>query len=131
VSRPGPVTSRLERLQFLRRALLQQLARVDRWIQRETLREENQRAEGKRAARAAERPWCIQHENGRPVRLHTVGCFFISRHDEGRACTRDEAIQALVQGAEACSGCQPDRELGAREFQAARLHAERSDRPTA
>lgn len=104
--------SRLELLRFLRRYLLNELARVDGWIQQETLRDEGRRGAHLRATRAAERPWWLHHEDGKPVRLHASGCFFISRHDTGGACTRREALEALAQGAEACSGCRPDTDLG-------------------
>ncbi|WP_443078508.1 DUF6233 domain-containing protein [Streptomyces sp. NBC_01497] len=63
------------------------------------------------AQRAAERPWRIHHEDGRPIRLHTMGCFLISRHDDGHACTQQQALDALAHGAESCPGCRPDGEL--------------------
>ncbi|MCA1217217.1 hypothetical protein [Streptomyces sp. 8L] len=111
-STPGPLTpSRLELLQFLRRYLAAELARVDEWIRRETLREEDRRGQRMRAARAAERPWWIHHEDGRPIRPHHAGRFITSRHDDGQPCTRPQALTALAQGAEPCSGCQPETEL--------------------
>jgi hypothetical protein len=104
--------SRLEMLRFLRRYVVQELARIDDWIQQEQLHADHERERRRIATRAAERPWWIQLEGNRPVRLHLGGCFFISRHDEGRACTRDQAVEALARGAEPCGGCRPDADLG-------------------
>ncbi|MCF3960458.1 DUF6233 domain-containing protein [Streptomyces fuscigenes] len=102
----------MELLQFLRRFLLQDLARIDVWIQQETLHAESRRGQQIQASRAAQRPWWVHHDDGRPIRLHVANCFFISRHDGGHACTRQQAIEALAAGAEPCPGCRPDSDLG-------------------
>ncbi|WP_030663801.1 DUF6233 domain-containing protein [Streptomyces rimosus] len=57
--------------------------------------------------------WLLETErlggrNGRPVRVHVGGC----GQARGRAISREQAVDALGQGVEACYGCRPDTELG-------------------
>ncbi|MFE4857408.1 DUF6233 domain-containing protein [Streptomyces sp. NPDC056670] len=101
--------SRLDQLHFLRRYLLQELARVDGWIAREEERE---------AAQARRTPppvpdWAIEMSlTGTPVTVHVGGCGLGGTQARTKPISRDEALRALSEGVEACGICRPDAALG-------------------
>lgn len=102
--------SRLDQLHFLRRYLLQELARVDAWIA----------AEEERAAAARRTPppapdWVIAYQRSGtgPVAegVHVGGCGMAAGRTE--AVSREQAIRALtVDAVPACPYCRPDSDLG-------------------
>jgi len=109
--------SRLDLLHFLRRYLLGELTKVDRWIT-----EEEQRAADEAARRPPEPPpeppeWGLERSplHGHPpLMLHTGACWRPRRPVE--ALTRDQAVRALVeQNLPACVQCRPDTALGVLE----------------
>ncbi|MEV8523108.1 DUF6233 domain-containing protein [Streptomyces sp. NPDC052000] len=103
--------SRLDQLHFLRRYLLQELAKVDGWIAAEEARE------AKEAARREPPPppdWVISTmSSGRgplPQGIHTGACHMAPGNR--RPITREQALTALSEGVPACEFCRPDTELG-------------------
>ncbi|KIF67606.1 hypothetical protein HY68_01510 [Streptomyces sp. AcH 505] len=111
MSEKGP---RLEYLQFLRRYLVRELARVDGWIAVEQRRT---------AEEAARRPppeppeWVIERgvsQHRTPLALHRGGCPMA----QGmlRPVSETQARRALVdQGLRPCDVCRPDTALGVLE----------------
>ncbi|MFE4867755.1 DUF6233 domain-containing protein [Streptomyces sp. NPDC056682] len=102
--------SRLAQLQFLRRYLLGELERVERWITAEEQRE---------AAMARRTPpptpdWILSTmSSGRgplPQGVHTGACHMAPGNR--RTITREQALAALGEGVPACEFCRPDTELG-------------------
>ncbi|MEU6048926.1 DUF6233 domain-containing protein [Streptomyces xanthochromogenes] len=106
--------SRLDQLHFLRRFLLQELARVDGWIKKE---EERQAAEVRRTPPPTP-DWVIayQRRGAGPVAdgVHVGDCHMATGRTQ--AATREQAVRALTVGAvPACPYCRPDSELGVLE----------------
>jgi hypothetical protein len=103
--------SRLDQLHFLRRYLLQELARVDDWIARE---------EERTAAMARRTPppppdWVIAYQRSGtgPVAegVHVGDCRMAAGRTQ--AATREQAIRALtVDAVPPCPYCRPDSDLG-------------------
>lgn len=105
------LSPRLAQLHFLRRYLLQELAKVDGWIQAEEHREA--------AARRTPLPvpdWVLGHlrlgKTSRPDGVHLGDCGMAYAP---KALTRVQALAALAEGIKACPYCRPDRELGVLE----------------
>ncbi|RCH70416.1 hypothetical protein DT019_02720 [Streptomyces sp. SDr-06] len=101
--------SRLVQLQFLRRYLLGELERVERWIATEEQREA--------AARPTPPPvpdWVLSYPRAgatsRPDAVHVGDCGMAGKRT--KPITRDQALRALAEGVEACQFCRPDSELG-------------------
>lgn len=97
-------------LRFLERVQEWDLDRTRRWIAQEEQREyERQRG---LAARPPAPDWLI--ERGRPQRnavyVHVGGCWNAGSRSKG--VERDQALQALAEGIDACPQCRPDIELG-------------------
>lgn len=106
MSDPSP---RLVQLQFLRRYLLGELERVERWITAEERRE---------AAQARRTPpptpdWVVEMSlTGTPQRVHVGGCRMGGTQARTKPLARDQALRALAEGVEACGICRPDSDLG-------------------
>ncbi|MFF3158486.1 DUF6233 domain-containing protein [Streptomyces sp. NPDC057910] len=101
--------SRLDQLHFLRRYLLQQVAKVDDWIRQE---EERKAAEARRTPPPLP-DWVVEMSlTGTPQRLHVGGCGLGGTQARTKPLTRDEALRALGEGVEACGICRPDVALG-------------------
>ncbi|WP_328313066.1 DUF6233 domain-containing protein [Streptomyces sp. NBC_00442] len=102
--------SRLTQLHFLRRYLLQELARVDGWI----AREEERAAAMARKAPPPPPDWVISTmSSGRgalPQGVHTGTCGMAP--GARRPITREQALAALSEGIPACEFCRPDTGLG-------------------
>jgi hypothetical protein len=103
-------SSRLAQLHFLRRYLLQELARVDGWI----AAEEEQATAAARRTPPPPPDWVISTmSSGRgplPQGIHTGTCHMAPGHR--RPITREQALTALTNGIAACEFCRPDTELG-------------------
>lgn len=103
-------SSRLDQLHFLRRYLLQELARVDGWIKQE---------EERAAAIARRTPlpvpdWVLSYPRAgsttRPDAVHVGDCGMAGKRT--KPISRDQALRALSEGVEPCPFCRPDSELG-------------------
>ncbi|MEV5592254.1 DUF6233 domain-containing protein [Streptomyces sp. NPDC052496] len=99
----------LTRLRTLETWLGIQLADVRARIQ-QVEQQERHRPE---PIRPAQPDWLLETarlsgRRGDPLYVHDGAC----RAGKGKAITREEAMQALVQGVEPCPYCRPDTELG-------------------
>ncbi|MEU1071961.1 MULTISPECIES: DUF6233 domain-containing protein [unclassified Streptomyces] len=108
----------LGQLEFLERYQARELAKTQQWIIRKQKEIEQQQA---RDARAAQPPpaWLIQHGIGAgPVTVHTNltdtadQCWATAGRERCHPATRDQALQALTSGGQACEICRPDTALG-------------------
>ncbi|MCT9092823.1 DUF6233 domain-containing protein [Streptomyces sp. ASQP_92] len=103
-------SSRLDQLHFLRRYLLQELARVDSWI----AREEERAADTARRTPPPPPDWMISTMSSGhgaiPQGIHTGTCGMAPGNR--RPITREQALAALGQGVPACEFCRPDTGLG-------------------
>ncbi|MEU2791198.1 DUF6233 domain-containing protein [Streptomyces sp. NPDC007100] len=100
----------LTRLRTLETWLRLQLANVRARIQHLEQQERDRPA----PVRPPRPDWLLETErlggrDGRAVRVHVGGCGQAAR---GRAISREQAVDALGRGVEACYGCRPDTELG-------------------
>lgn len=100
----------LERLRTLETWLTITLARVRRKI----AQEEQQAAGMRRAQRLPIVPdWVLERGIGKgspPVAVHMGGCHMAG--GRVRKLERDQAVQAIHDGVEACRHCRPDTSLG-------------------
>jgi hypothetical protein len=99
----------LPRLQVLETWLRMQLATVQSRI-RQVEEQERSRPE---PIRPPQPDWLLETarlsgRRGDPLYVHHGACTAA----KGKAITREEAMQALVQGVEPCPYCRPDTELG-------------------
>lgn len=106
--------SRLDQLHFLRRYLLQELARLDRWIAAE---EEREAANGRRTPPPPP-DWVVAYQRSArgPVAdgIHRGDCHMATGRTE--PLTREQAIRALTtEIIPACPYCRPDTDLGVLE----------------
>ncbi|MEV6548036.1 DUF6233 domain-containing protein [Streptomyces sp. NPDC051597] len=108
----------LQQLQFLERYQARELAKTRDWITKKQAEITEQEA---RDARAAQPPpdWLIQHGIGAgPVTVHTTltdgadRCWAKAGRERCHPATRDQALQALTAGGQACEICRPDTALG-------------------
>ena len=103
-------SSRLDQLHFLRRYLVQELARVDSWI----AREEERAAAMARRTPPPQPEWVIcTLSSGRgaiPQGVHTGTCGMAPGNRQ--PITREQALAALTEGVPACEFCRPDTDLG-------------------
>ncbi|MEU1078196.1 DUF6233 domain-containing protein [Streptomyces sp. NPDC005878] len=108
----------LGQLQFLERYQERELAKTRAWITKKQAEIEEQKA---RDARAAQPPpdWLIQHGIGAgPLTVHTNlsedsdRCWARAGAERCRPSSREQAFQALNDGARACEICRPDTILG-------------------
>ncbi|MYX14355.1 hypothetical protein GTY67_13210 [Streptomyces sp. SID8374] len=102
----------LPRLRTLRTWYAMWLVRIDQAIQQA---EEKQRAEELKAQReaAATPDWVVELGIGQgapAVDVHIGGCHMAGKRR--KAISRDEAVQLISQGVNACTHCRPDTELG-------------------
>lgn len=102
-------------LRFTRRVVeqqaRQQLAQIDGWIAAEETRVAELRRQQETVERVAP-DWVLQGMiNSQSVMAHTGDCW-ASKGKRTKAASRDEVIDALTHGAEACSLCRPDTVLG-------------------
>jgi hypothetical protein len=106
-------SSRLDQLHFLRRYLLQELAKVDDWIAAEEQRE------AREAAKRQPPPppdWVIEMSlTGAPQTVHVGGCRMGGTAGRTKPLARDQALRALAESVEACQICRPDVDLGVLE----------------
>lgn len=102
--------SRLASLHFLKRYLLQELAKVDGWIAAEEQRE------AREAAKRQPPPppdWVVEMSlTGSPQTVHVGGCRMGGTQNRTKPLTRDQALRALTEGIEPCQFCRPDADLG-------------------
>ncbi|MFI8962031.1 DUF6233 domain-containing protein [Streptomyces sp. NPDC053493] len=107
-----PTSPELEKLRFLYRVQLQQVAQTQRWIDAELARVRE---------RASRRPlpdgpaYVLSYlrAGGQPTAdsVHLGDCRQASHHT--RPLTREQALQAITSGGlRACEICRPDSELG-------------------
>ncbi|MFJ2399873.1 DUF6233 domain-containing protein [Streptomyces xanthochromogenes] len=101
--------SRLDQLHFLRRYLLQEVARVDAWIKQE---EERKAVEARRTPPPVP-DWTVEMSlTGTPVTVHVGGCRMGGTAGRTKPVTRDQALRALSEGVEACQFCRLAAALG-------------------
>lgn len=110
-----PTSPELDKLRFLYRVQLQQVAQTERWIDRELTR---LREKATRRPRPTSPAWVLSYlrEHGKPVAdsVHLGDCSLASRHT--KPLTREQALQAITAGGiRACEICRPDSELGVLE----------------
>ncbi|MDI9836239.1 DUF6233 domain-containing protein [Streptomyces sp. KAU_LT] len=108
--------SRLELLRFARRVVVQQataaLRQLDGWIEVEERREaERRRGE---EMRPAPPDWLLQHGlNRRNVdAVHVGDCWAAAKSGRCQPASREQAVEALRAGVQACVHCRPDTALG-------------------
>ncbi len=109
IERVSELPPDLPRLRTLETWLRLQLTAVRARIQFLEQQERNRPA----PVRPPRPDWLLETErlggrSGRPVRVHVGGC----GQARGRAISREQAVDALGQGVEACYGCRPDTQLG-------------------
>ncbi|MEU0355003.1 DUF6233 domain-containing protein [Streptomyces cyaneofuscatus] len=101
----------LPRLRTLRTWYAMWLGRIDQAIKQA---EEKQRAEQLKAQRKAATPdWFVELGIGQgapPVDVHVGGCHMAG--ERRKTITREQAIDRITQGVNACTHCRPDTELG-------------------
>jgi hypothetical protein len=106
-----PAPSRLDMLRFLERVQQQDLARTRQWIAAEQQRQaERERGQERRPPQP---DWTIEpgiNRDSSATYVHVGGCHMAGKRR--RAASREQAMQALVNGVPACSHCRPDTELG-------------------
>ncbi|WP_329028413.1 DUF6233 domain-containing protein [Streptomyces sp. NBC_00690] len=106
---------RLEALRFLRRVQARELERTERWIREAEQRpvRDGQPGPGRPAGRltpAAPSPpvsrvpdWVLEKNITGPVGVHTGDCWVPP--DNSQPLTRDQAVQAVADGAAECPAC--------------------------
>lgn len=102
----------LDRLRTLRTWYAMWLGRIDQAIEKA---EEQQRTEELKAQRqvTATPDWIVELGIGQgapPVDVHIGGCHMAGKRRQ--TISRDEAVQLISQGVNACTHCRPDTELG-------------------
>jgi hypothetical protein len=100
----------LPRLRTLETWLTYTLDRVRQQIV-DLERREAERQRGQQARPPAP-DWMIEQglNGGVPVYVHRGDCHMAGKRSRG--VTRDQALQALAAGVDACTHCRPDTELG-------------------
>ncbi|MEV0090423.1 DUF6233 domain-containing protein [Streptomyces sp. NPDC050738] len=110
---------RLTALRFLARVQERDLARTQRWILDAERRAGEEQIRHERA-KLPPPEWILQRSAGRgsptlhtTIGAHADACWGANPH-HARAGTlsRQQALNALTEGAEACPQCRPDVELG-------------------
>ncbi|MFF3556127.1 hypothetical protein ACFYXL_22295 [Streptomyces tsukubensis] len=111
-------SERLERLLFLRRVQLQELARTDRWIRQERLRLSDPARTGERGARPAgpamgARGWVVFTPEPvlDPPQLHVAGCGVRTPPERTRRIGQEELTRLAELGATLCTECDPLQNL--------------------
>ncbi|MER7069294.1 MULTISPECIES: DUF6233 domain-containing protein [Streptomyces albidoflavus group] len=107
----GGGVDRLELLRFAERVAERHLAEVRGWREAE----ERRRAEARvgEARRPPPPDWVLQLGIGHgapPVCVHDGGCY--ATGPRIRPLTRDQLLEALDAGVEACTHCRPDAAVG-------------------
>ncbi|MFD3333500.1 DUF6233 domain-containing protein [Streptomyces sp. NPDC058700] len=110
-----PTSPELEKLRFLYRVQLSQVAQTERWIEAEVakLRE---RASRRPRREGPEYVLSYLRAGGHPTAdsVHVGDCRMASHHT--KPLTRDQARQAITTGGiRACEICRPDSDLGVLE----------------
>lgn len=102
--------SRLDQLRFLERVQERDLARTRQWIAQEERRQVEVERGQQRKPPAPD--WTIEQglNGGHPVYVHAGDCHMAGKRSRG--ATREQAMQALAEGVDACTHCRPDTELG-------------------
>lgn len=103
--------TRLDLLRFLERVQKRDLARTRRWIAEEEARAVQQERRQETEERVAP-DWILQTMINSGASMLHLGTCWATGSKRTRGITRDEALDALAHGAEACSVCRPDTALG-------------------
>lgn len=102
--------TRLQQLRFLERVQLGDLERTRRWIAEEEARVKE--TERRRETLEREVPdWILQtyiNSGERQKRMVHSGECFVGVGKRTQGISRDQAVQALAEGAEPCNVCKPD-----------------------
>lgn len=106
----APAT-RLEQLRFLERVQLADLERTRRWITEEETRVADLARRRETVERVAP-DWVLQGMINAGTQMVHAGDCWAGGGKRMKGISREEAVEALTRGAEACNVCRPDTLLG-------------------